>query len=208
MADRVPWLAVTAAEYEALMGPEGLDLLEPLSRAFALVYRAARPARVLVLGCGTGAGLEHVNPSITAQVVGIDLNLQYLAVARQRHQRLGARLALFCADARTAGLAEGGFDLVHAALLAEYLEPEALAAVMSRAAAPGGTCALVQRLPGGEPAEEASPAESVRALAGATRLVEPGTLATLFAERGLRRAGAWEVAARGGRRLRVAAFRR
>ncbi len=208
MADRVPWLAVTAAEYEALMGPDGLDLLEPLSRAFAQVYRAARPARVLVLGCGTGAGIEHVDPSLTARVVGLDLNLQYLAVARQRHQRLGARLELYCADARTADLAEGGFDLVHAALLAEYLDPEALVAVMARAAAPGGTCAVVQRLPGGEPAEEASTAESVRALAEAARLVEPADLATLFARRGLRRTGAWEVAGPRGRRLRVAVFRR
>lgn len=208
MSDRVPWLAVTAAEYEALMGPEGLDLLEPLSRAFALVYRAARPARLLVLGCGTGAGLEHVDPATTARVVGVDLNLQYLAVARQRHQRLGARLELYCADARAADLDEGGFDLVHAALLAEYVQPEALAAVMVRAAAPGATCAVVQRLQGGEPAEEASSAESVRALAAATRLVEPAALAALFTRRGLRRAGAWEVAGRGGRRLRVAAFRR
>jgi hypothetical protein len=67
---------------------------------------------------------------------------------------------------------------------------------------------MVQRLLGGEPAEEASPAESVRVLAGATRLVEPADLAALFARRGLRRTGAWEVAAPGGRRLRVAAFRR
>ena len=208
MPDRVPWLAVTAAEYEALMGPEGLDLLAPLSAAFAQVYRAARPARLLVLGCGTGAGLEHVDPAVTERVVGIDLNIQFLAVARQRHDRLGARLELYCADARTADLPEGGFDLVHAALLAEYLDPEALVAVMARAAATGGACAVVQRLPGGEPAEEAWPVERVRALAAAARLVEPSQLAALFARRGLARAGTWEVAARGGRRLRVSLLRR
>src|SRR5574342_869886 len=128
MPDRLPWLAVTAAEYEALRGPEGLDLFAPLSAAFAQVYRATRPRRVLVLGCGTGAGLEHVDPAFTEQVVGIDLNLQFLAVARQRHHGLGARLELFCADVRTADLPEGGFDLVHAALLAGYLDPEALGA--------------------------------------------------------------------------------
>ena len=208
MPELVPWLAVTAAEYEALMGPEGLDLAAPLSAAFAQVYRAARPRRVLALGCGTGAGLEHVDPAVTERVVGIDLNLQYLAVARQRHQRLGARLELFCADARTADLPEGWFDLVHAALLAEYLDPEGLVAVMARAAAPGGTCTVVLRLPGGEPAEEAFPAESVRALAEATRLVEPGDLSARFARRGLRRGGAWDLAGRGGRRLRVAMFHR
>ena len=208
MPERVPWLAVTAAEYEALMGPEGLDLAAPLSAAFAQVYRAARPRRVLVLGCGTGAGLEHVEPALTERVVGIDLNLQYLAVARQRHQRFGARLELFCADARTADLPEGGFELVYAALLAEYLDPEALVSVMARAAAPGGACGVVLRLPGGEPAEKAFPSESVRALSEATRLVDPGDLAALFARRGVRRAGAWEMASRGGRRLRVAMFHR
>ena len=190
------------------MGPAGLDLFAPLSAAFAQVYRTARPRRVLLLGCGTGAGLEHVDLAITERVVGVDLNLQYLAVARQRHHRLGARLELFCADVRTADLSEAGFDLVHAALLAEYLDPEGLAAVMARAAAAGGTCAVVLRLPGGEPAEEASDVESVRALGKVTRLVEPAGLSTLLARRGLRRAGAWDLAIRSGRRLRVAMFHR
>lgn len=190
------------------MGPGGLDQLTPLSRIFGQVYRAARPARLLVLGCGTGAGLEHVDPAVTDRVVGMDLNLQYLAVARQRLHRLGARLELHCLDVLAARPPPGGFDLVHAALLLEYLAPEAVVPLMAGATAPAGTSSVVLRLPGGEPAEEASPLESVRALAGSTRLVPPAHVAGLFERQGLRRSGAWEVAVKGGRRLYAATFRR
>jgi len=95
-----PWTVVPAADYERHMGPQGVDQLAPLSAIFEEVYAAAQPDRLLVLGCATGNGLEHVNPAVTKRIVGVDVNLQYLGVARQRFIGLGARLELvrFAAD--------------------------------------------------------------------------------------------------------------
>ncbi len=94
-----PWTVVQAGDYEKHMGPEGVDQLAPLSAVFQEVYLAAQPDRVLLLGCATGNGLEHVNPAVTQKVTGVDVNLQYLGIARQRFMHLGAKLELFCAEA-------------------------------------------------------------------------------------------------------------
>src|SRR5512140_3223763 len=93
-----PWSVVQAGDYERHMGPEGLDQLAPLSAIVQEVYLAARPDRVLLLGCATGNGLEHVNPEVTQKATGVDVNLHYLGIARQRFIHLGAKLELFCSD--------------------------------------------------------------------------------------------------------------
>src|SRR6266568_5053699 len=114
-----PWSLVSAAEYEAHMGPAGIGELAPLSAIFGKVYAARRPRRLAVLGVATGNGLEHVDPAVTRRTVGLDVNLSYLAVTRQRFMRLGASLELRCADLERVQLDAGGFDLVHVALVLE-----------------------------------------------------------------------------------------
>jgi predicted TPR repeat methyltransferase len=202
-----PWLSVTAADYEGHMGPEGSDQLAPLSEAFGQVYRSVRPARLALLGCATGNGLEHVDPAVTVRAVGLDLNIQYVAVARQRFRHLGARLELYCGDVLSASLDPAAFDLVHAALLFEYVHPELLARSIGGWMAPGGACSVVLQLPGGE-SPRASRFETIRNLEGAMRLVAPAVVADALAAQGLRRAGAWEVPLRGGKRFHVGVFRR
>ena len=112
------------------MGEGGLDLLAPLSTIFARVYAARRPRRLAVLGVATGNGLDHVSPIITGRVVGVDLNLSYLAVARQRFMRLGATLELLHGDLEKVDLPPRGFDLVHAALVLEYVDGPSLGSTL------------------------------------------------------------------------------
>jgi len=203
-----PWLAVTAAEYEEHMGPDGVDQLGPLSGIFGQVYRSVRPPRLLVPGCGPGAGLEHIDPALTRRAVGVDLNIQYVAVARQRYRHLGPALELYCSDALHARLQpEAEFDLVHVSLLFEHVEPRALAGEIAGWVAPGGTCAVVLQLPGGEPPLAGVALDSIRRVAARMRLVEPALVAELLAANGLRRAGAWEARSGGGARFHVSLFR-
>src|SRR5512138_3331263 len=109
-----PWCVVPAADYERYMGPEGLDQQAALAAIFQEVVLAAQPDRLLVAGCGTGQGFEHVDPAVTRRVVGVDVNLQYLGIARQRFFHLGPRLELYNADITTFRSAPESFDLVHA----------------------------------------------------------------------------------------------
>ncbi len=188
------------------MGPQGVDQLGPLSALFEEVYAATQPDRLLVLGCATGNGLEHVNPAVTKRIVGVDVNLQYLGVARQRFIGLGARLELYCGEAERFRSAPASFDLVHAALLLEYLHPEPLVRRIAEWLAPQGTCSVVLQLPGG--AGPDAPTKTMQIIQKAMRLVPPDELTRLFEHYGLPRKRARTVPLRYGKSFWVAQFGR
>jgi SAM-dependent methyltransferase len=201
-----PWTVVPAADYERHMGPQGVDQLAPLSSIFQEVYLASQPDRLLVLGCATGNGLEHVDAAVTQRIVGVDVNLQYLGVARQRFIHLGARLELFCSEAEKFRAQPGSFDLVHAALLFEYLHPEVLVRRISEWLAPEGACSVVLQLPGGE--APPAPTRTMQIIGKAMRLVDPDELTRLFEHYGLPRRRARTVPLRHGKSFWVGLFGR
>jgi SAM-dependent methyltransferase len=180
-----PWTVVPAGDYERHMGGAGTDQLAPLSSIFQEAYLMAQPDRVLVLGCATGNGLEHVNPAVTQNVVGVDVNLQYLGVARQRFMHLGPKLELFCAEVEKFRTQPASFDLVHAALVFEYVHPEVLVRRISEWIAPQGTCSVVLALPGGDGPEP--PTRALQIIEKARKLVPPDELTRLFEHYGLTR---------------------
>jgi SAM-dependent methyltransferase len=200
-----PWTVVPAADYERHMGPEGADQLAPLSAIFQEVYAATQPDRVLLLGCATGNGLEHVNPTVTRNVVGVDVNLQYLGIARQRFMHLGPKLELFCSEAERFRTQPASFDLVHAALLFEYLHPEVLVRRISEWVGPEGTCSVVLQLPGGEGAPPA-PTKTLQLIEKAMKLVPPDELTRLFDHYGLVRKRTSTVPLKHGRSFWTAVF--
>ena len=201
-----PWTVVPAADYERHMGPEGVDQLAPLSAIFQESYVAAQPDRLLLLGCTTGNGLEHVNPAVTQRIVGVDVNLQYLGIARQRYFHLGPRLELYCQEAEKFRATPGSFDLVHAALLFEYLHPEVLVRRIAEWLADDGTCSVVLQLPGGE--GPPAPTKTMQIIQKAMKLVPPDELTRLFEHYGLPRRRARTVALKHGKSFWVAAFGR
>jgi SAM-dependent methyltransferase len=201
-----PWTVVQADDYERYMGAEGLDLLAPLSALFGEAYAAAQPDRVLLLGCGTGNGLEHVNPAVTQRIVGVDVNLQHLGIARQRYFHLGPKLELYCAEVEKFRAGAGAFDLVHASLVFEYVFPEVLVRRISEWITDEGTCSVVLRMPGGEKPEP--PSKPLRIIEKATKLVSPDDLVRLFEHYGLPKRRERTVPATGGRSLWTASFGR
>jgi SAM-dependent methyltransferase len=195
-----PWSLLPAADYEAHMGPEGVDQLAPLSALFGKVYRALRPARVLVLGCATGNGLEHVDPAITRRVVGVDVNIQYVAIARQRNLRLGAALELYCEDLLRARLEAGAFDLVHAALVLEYVDPLPAVERIARWLARGGMCSAVVQLPS-DPGAPPPRSPLLGRIAADARRLAPAELRGYFQAQGLVERKAFELPLPKGRRV-------
>ena len=79
-----PWLTISAEDYEAHMASPEVGQLQVLNQLFKVVLEEHRPESMAVLGCSTGNGFEHIDPSTTRRVVGIDINPSYLAVARKR----------------------------------------------------------------------------------------------------------------------------
>ena len=117
-----PWLAIPEVDYVGHMSSPTVNQRQVLSRLLGDALASVRPRAVLVLGCSTGNGLEHVNPKVTARVTVVDLNPAYLLRLGEQFPNPGFELDIRCADLADVVLEREAFDLVHAGLVLEYVE--------------------------------------------------------------------------------------
>jgi ubiquinone/menaquinone biosynthesis C-methylase UbiE len=126
--------------------------LVPLREALRR-HDAASPARLLDIGCGTGALLREVKRNHPRLVVtGLDLSAPYLAVARRRLAPW-SRVALIEAAAEAMPFAEAEFDIVCCVYLFHELPARVRRAVVAeirRVLKPGGTLVFVDSLQTGD----------------------------------------------------------
>jgi SAM-dependent methyltransferase len=180
-----PWLSVPAADYEGHMGSPGVRQLEFLSRIFGGLLREFEPESLVVLGCATGNGFEHVERGHVRKLVGLDINPEYLAVCRKRHRENIPGLELVCADFASFDLEAATIDFVHAALFFEYVDPASAVEKASRWLKPRGILAVVLQLPSGSCGKVSETCfASVKVLEPAIHLVDPAFLGRLVRERG------------------------
>lgn len=181
-----PWLSIPWQDYEGHMGSPSVGQLQMLSEVFVQVLREVRPRSLAVLGCATGNGFEHVDPVVTRLALGVDLNLAYLAEVCRRFGESVPGLSLVCADLARFDLAPRTLDLVHAALLLEYVEPVGLIRRAARWLRPGGTLAIVLQLPSERSGKvSATPFTSLQRLEGAMKLAEPEVVRSAASSAGL-----------------------
>ena len=163
--DGSPWLSIPLADYEGHMDAIGQS--GALRRLFAEVYAAVKPERLAVLGCTTGADFGDVDPAVTQLALGVDINARYIAAAERRAIKLGLNAQFICDDALCVDLSHAPFDLVHAALLIEYLDPAALFRQVRRWLCGGGVFSVVSQEPSvGVDAVSATKFDSLQLLAG------------------------------------------
>ncbi len=169
-----PWLDVPADDYVGHMSSAEVAQYPVLNRLLRDTLESTRPGALLVLGCSTGNGFEHIDPTVTSRVVGVDINPVFL-------QRLVERFAgsTFPLEVRNSGLADctfeqDAFDLVHAALLLEYVDwasvlPRLVVSLRAR-----GALSVVLQLPSHtSPAVTPTRFTSLRLLESVFHFVEP-----------------------------------
>ena len=107
-----------------------------------LAARVHRGARVLDIGCGTGAStrrlVQRVGPS--GRVVGVDISERMLGIARRRRPRCVGAPDFIRADALTLPFADATFDYVTSAFVTRNVmaQLDALLAELRRVLVPGG----------------------------------------------------------------------
>jgi len=203
---RNPWLAIPLADYEAHMALPQVGQAELLANVLADVVRLHAPRSVAVLGCAGGNGFDRVPPG--TRLVGIDLNPDYVAVARARH---GARagIELYVGDVTADELPFAPVELAYAGLLFEYVEPAVALRRLAGKLLPGGTLAAVLQLPSAEQTEiTPSPYTSLAMLAPSMRLVPPASLTRAALAEGYTSVGDEVATASGGKRFAVQTYRR
>jgi ubiquinone/menaquinone biosynthesis C-methylase UbiE len=207
-ASQNPWLSISAEDYEAHMGAAGAQQLKFLSEVFKNHLDEVRPETVAVLGCATGNGFEHIQAEVTKLVVGIDINSEYINVARDRFRERSWNLQLFCSDIKNIELEPRSFDLVSCALFFEHVEPSLVVAKALRWLKARGVLSTVIQLPSdtGKSVSDTG-IESIKVLEPVTKLVAPDTVTDLAESAGLQLENATTTTLETGKSFRVLTYR-
>ena len=146
-----PWQKIPYEDYENHMSASNVGQLKKLSEIIKARLDFLRPISFAILGSATGNGFEHVNNNITKVVYGIDINQQYLDVAKARYGEKINDLRLICADISTDEIKVTGVELLIGALVFEYVDiPVALAKVREILDCDGLFVAILQKSHDGE----------------------------------------------------------
>ncbi len=108
--------------------------------AYTALFRLEDGARILEIGCGTGAlcrALKRWYPS--AEVVGLDRDDAFIACAREK----GTGEAYVKGDAAALPFADGNFDVTISNTVSEHVEPSGFFGEQLRVLREGGVCLLL-----------------------------------------------------------------
>lgn len=178
-----PWLNIPLDDYQAHM--EAVGQAAVLRSLFGTIYMRVKPQRLAVLGCTSGADFDAIDSSLTEVAVGLDVNPTYLQTAQQRSLGLGRSVEWVCGDVLTAELPQSPFDLIHAALLLEYLDAAALFRRVRHWLMPGAYLSLITQQPiVGLAAVSNTGYESLRSLSATIMLRSAEDIALLAADAG------------------------
>jgi ubiquinone/menaquinone biosynthesis C-methylase UbiE len=142
-----PWLTIPAADYENHMNSPDVNQLRFLSNVFKMILSSYHPTSILVVGCATGNGFEHINFDTTERVVAIDINLEYLNILRKRYSKYLNKIELICNDVNDCKFEPNTFDLIHCALLFEYVNPAKTVRNITKWLSSNGVLTVVLQLP-------------------------------------------------------------
>jgi SAM-dependent methyltransferase len=175
-----PWLRIPSSDYEARMALPEVAQAQALSKLMASALKEYPPASLAVIGCTAGNGFEHIDPTNTRRVVGVDINAAYLAVLKTRFAGKIPHLELIEADVTAPCF---GFDpvaMVFAALVFEYVDAASALRSIARCLAPGAVLVAVLQLPSPESAPvTVTRYKSLELLAPIMNLVSPSEFSNM-----------------------------
>lgn len=172
------------------------------------VLEEYRPGSLLVLGCATGNGFEHVDPRITRTVTGVDINQEYLDILRHRYADESYELKLVCSDLSACSFEPVSFDHVHGALIFEYVPPESILPRSKEWLKPDGVLSVVLQLSSPESPEVTETSyQSLNALDSIMRLIDPAVFEKTARGFGLNRTRSYQQELQQGKKFDVSFYR-
>jgi hypothetical protein len=117
-----PWRLIPFEEYERHMSDASVGQTYMLDAIMKMQYASCTAHTVIIFGVGTGNGLRHIDPARTREVIGIDINADYLAVCKERYDHGAYPLRLITTDVDHASFTLPPADLIIANLFLEYVD--------------------------------------------------------------------------------------
>lgn len=169
-----PWLQIPSEDYEGHMSAPNVAQLQMLDEMFESALDKFSPRSICIPGCTAGNGFQHLINRDLDLVVGIDINPKYLMECRNWFIQDVQNLHLICADLNELDLIYPMFDLIHVALVFEYVEVDLLLSKIFRWLKPKGILSVILQL-SGESSAPVSETEyqSVKVLAPFIKLINP-----------------------------------
>lgn len=115
-----PWNEIPLEDYEKHMSHNSVGQLETLNSLTKKYLNKTEPKECLFLGIAGGNGLEHIDNTITQNVIGIDINQDYLNKAKERYGEKINSLKLINYDITTNTEVFCKADFIWAGLVLEY----------------------------------------------------------------------------------------
>ena len=179
-----PWLNIPVSDYEAHMSASNVKQHFFLNTIFKKLLSEYMPENIIVPGCTTGNGFEHIDFQVTTHVVGIDINEEYLRTARSRFS--DERIEFINSDICSVDLGSEIFKLIHCALIFEYVQPERCLDNLIKHLAPDGSLSVVLQLPSENHAMVSKTNfKSLESLNSIIKLVNPNEFKKIATELGL-----------------------
>jgi len=168
-----PWRSISPDDYEKHMGHPAVNQQQFLSKCFKTSLKNNTPEKILIIGCGTGCGLEHVDSSITNRVTVIDINAEFLKALKQRYQNKISGLETMNNDLYEHNFGDEKFSLVYAGLVFEFVNPKRILNKLSECLQEKGRLEFVLQLPNEHlPAVSSTNIDSIKQLSSFAKLVD------------------------------------
>jgi 2-polyprenyl-3-methyl-5-hydroxy-6-metoxy-1,4-benzoquinol methylase len=167
------WNSIPLEDYEQHMLHETVGQLQLLNHLTKMYLEATRPNTVLILGVAGGNGLEHIDKTITREVIGIDTNEKYLEETRMRYKELLPEIQLINVDLSDNEDEITKADLIWSALILEYINIEKCFQFISNNIKSNGHLVVTIQSNNGVQSVGRSGIESVNSVEQLFRLVEP-----------------------------------
>lgn len=202
-----PWLNISAEDYEGHMSASNVMQLDMLNKIFANVINDHSSKSVLVLGCATGNGFEHLIGKNSEQIIGVDINPEYISICGKRFAEKLPQLKLICGDISDVNFPGSTFDLIHAALIFEYVNVDLILSKISKWLKQDGVLSVVLQLP----SESSSPVsetqfQSLKMLGPIIKLIDPEKFAMYANKLGLKEIESSIIKLMGGKSFSVIKF--
>lgn len=204
-----PWLQIPSSDYEAHMSAPDVQQLPVLNEIFRRVVDQFNPRSVCIPGSTTGNGFEHLIDRELDLILGIDINYSYLSECRAWFAEDLPNLNLLCADLNSLNFSKSSFDLVHAALVFEYIEVDKLVTNIYNWLNWGGIMSVVLQLPSehSAPVSE-TPYKSLAQLSSMLKLVEVASFIESAVQKGFTEIKSDYVDLQKGKRFYVGYFKK